>query len=69
MKLASDATRLESSACAPRLWSQDVFGKSKSAQKIMLNLVLGRQAGRVWTRNEWFRTAFIGGTFEWVVDM
>jgi len=34
----------------------------------MLNLVLGRHSGRVWTRNEWFRTTFSGETLEWAVD-
>jgi hypothetical protein len=34
---------------------------------ILLILVLGRQFVREWTRNEWFRIAFSGGTLEWVV--
>lgn len=45
------------------------LGNLRVHRTIMLNLVLGRQAGRLWTRNEWFRTAFSEGTFEWVVDM
>lgn len=44
------------------------LGNLKVHRTIMLNIMSGRQAGRLWTRNEWFRTAFSGGTFEWAVD-
>jgi len=44
------------------------LGDLRVHRTIMLNLVLGKQAVRVWTRNEWFRTAFRRGTLEWAVE-
>jgi hypothetical protein len=41
------------------------LGNLRIHRTIMLNFVLGKQALRVWTRNEWFRTALSGGTLEW----